>query len=157
MQTRQIKALSAEQIADLKAGREMGLAMAAELNGYPGPAHVLELADKLELKPEQKSEVQKMLNAMKGEAIPIGEQLIAAEAELDRGFAAGTMTESQLQDQVQAIARLQGELRFTHLKYHLGMTELLTPEQVAHYNELRGYTGHADMPSAMPPGHMHQH
>ena len=33
MQTRQIKALSAEQIADLKAGRGMGLAMAAELNG----------------------------------------------------------------------------------------------------------------------------
>jgi hypothetical protein len=37
MQTRPIKALSAEQVADLKAGRGMGLAMAAELNGYPGP------------------------------------------------------------------------------------------------------------------------
>ena len=36
-------------MADLRAGRGMGLALAAELNGYPGPAHVLELADKLDL------------------------------------------------------------------------------------------------------------
>ncbi len=157
MQTRQIKALSAEQIADLKAGRGMGLAMAAELNGYPGPAHVLELADKIGLKPDQKDQVQKMLGAMKDEAIPIGEKLIAAEAELDRGFAAGTMTETHLQAQVQALARLQGELRFTHLKYHLGMVELLTPEQVARYNELRGYVVHAAMPTPLPAGHMHQH
>ena len=47
MQARPIKALSSEQIADLKAGRGMGLALTAELNGYPGPAHLLELADKL--------------------------------------------------------------------------------------------------------------
>jgi len=43
MQTRSIKALSDQQIADLKAGRGMGLALPAELNGYPGPIHVLEL------------------------------------------------------------------------------------------------------------------
>ncbi len=40
MQARPIKALSAEQIADLKAGRGLSLALAAELNGYPGPRHV---------------------------------------------------------------------------------------------------------------------
>jgi hypothetical protein len=33
MQTRPIKALSEQQISDLNAGRGMGLAMAAELNG----------------------------------------------------------------------------------------------------------------------------
>ena len=48
MQGRSIKALSDQQIADLNTGRGMGLALAAELNGYPGPSHVLELADKLE-------------------------------------------------------------------------------------------------------------
>ena len=51
MQTRSIKALSDQQIADLGAGRGMGLALAAELNGYPGPSHVLELADKLDSRP----------------------------------------------------------------------------------------------------------
>ena len=45
MQARSIKALSEQQVADLKAGRGMGLALSAELNGYPGPAHVLELSD----------------------------------------------------------------------------------------------------------------
>ena len=54
MQTRSIKALSDQQIADLRAGRGMGLALAAELNGYPGPSHVLELADKLDLSPDQR-------------------------------------------------------------------------------------------------------
>ena len=45
METRPIKALSEQQIADLRTGRGMSLALAAELNGYTGsdqghrPAH----------------------------------------------------------------------------------------------------------------------
>ena len=48
-EARDIKALSLEEIADLAAGRGMGLALAAELNGYPGPRHVLDLAPELGL------------------------------------------------------------------------------------------------------------
>ena len=58
MQTRPIKALSEQQVADLRAGRGTGLALAAELNGYPGPSHVLELADKLELTTNQRANVK---------------------------------------------------------------------------------------------------
>jgi hypothetical protein len=36
---REIKALSTQEISDYISGRGMGLAKAAELNGYPGPAH----------------------------------------------------------------------------------------------------------------------
>jgi len=54
MQTRPTKALSEQQVDDLRAGRGMGLALAAELNGYPGPSHLLELADKLELSADQR-------------------------------------------------------------------------------------------------------
>ena len=36
-QTRAIKALSDDDIAALRAGEGMGMAKAAELNGYPGP------------------------------------------------------------------------------------------------------------------------
>ena len=43
MDTRAIKTLSDKDIADLNAGRGMGLALAAELNGYPGPSHALSL------------------------------------------------------------------------------------------------------------------
>jgi hypothetical protein len=58
LEQRPIKALSAQQIADLKAGRGMGLALAAELNGFPGPLHVLELAAGLELTDEQRTKVE---------------------------------------------------------------------------------------------------
>ena len=87
MQTRPIKALSEQQIADLGAGRGMGLALAAELNGYPGPSHVLELADKLELSAEQRASMQRLFNSMKAEAMPLGAKLIEQEAELDKQFA----------------------------------------------------------------------
>src|SRR4051812_41793505 len=79
IQTRAIKALSDQQIADLRAGRGMGLALAAELNGYPGPSHLLELADRLGLSDAQRSSARKLFEAMKSETIPIGERLIAQE------------------------------------------------------------------------------
>src|SRR3954451_493335 len=92
MQTRSIKALSDQQIADLGAGRGMGLALAAELNGYPGPSHVLELADKLELSAEQRARVQRLFDSMKAEALPLGTRLIEQEADLDKQFANRTVT-----------------------------------------------------------------
>ena len=48
LETREIKALSPEQIEDLLAGEGMGYALAAELNHYPGPRHVLALAAELQ-------------------------------------------------------------------------------------------------------------
>jgi hypothetical protein len=140
MQARPIKALSEQQVADLTAGRGMGLALAAELNGYPGPSHVLELADKLELSVDQRGQVQILFNSMKVEAIPLGSRLIEQEAELDRKFAAHTMTPEDLKLITAAIAVSQGELRETHLKYHLQTASLLTPAQMHRYAQLRGYS-----------------
>ena len=76
MQSRPIKALSEQQLADLQAGRGMGLALVAELNGYPGPAHILELADKLELTAGQLTSVKALFDSMKKEALPLGSRLI---------------------------------------------------------------------------------
>src|SRR5919108_87427 len=73
---RSIKALSEPQIADLRAGRGMRLALAAELNGYPGPMHVLEFGDSLDLSGQQRAKMQELFAAMKAEAIPLGEKLI---------------------------------------------------------------------------------
>jgi len=56
--SREIKALSPQEISDYLSGKGMGLAKAAELNGYPGPAHVLELAAQLELTSEQKTKTE---------------------------------------------------------------------------------------------------
>ena len=92
LQTRPLKALSDEQLDDLKAGRGMRLALSAELNGYPGPKHVLELAMELKLTEPQRARTQRLYDAMKAEAIPLGQQLIAAEADLDRQFSGRTVT-----------------------------------------------------------------
>jgi Spy/CpxP family protein refolding chaperone len=139
MQARTVKALSDQQIADLKAGRGMGLALAAELNGYPGPAHLLELADQLSLTESQRAEVARLFDAMKSEAVPLGERLIHQETDLDRMFATRTITPENLRAATQAIGETEGALRDTHLKYHLSTLALLTPAQVERYAQLRGY------------------
>jgi hypothetical protein len=141
MQARSIKALSDQQVADLKAGRGMGLALAAELNGYPGPLHVLELADKLDLSAEQRTSVQRLFDSMKAEAMPLGSRLIEQEADLDRQFVSRTVTPESLKVSIAAVAATQGVLRETHLKYHLSTGAILSPSQMTRYAELRGYGG----------------
>jgi hypothetical protein len=142
MQARPIKALSEQQVADLGAGRGMGLALAAELNGYPGPSHVLELADKLDLSADQRASVQRLFDSMKAEAVPLGSKLIEQEADLDRQFANRTVTPESLKVSTAAVATTQGALRETHLKYHLSTVAILTPGQMQRYAELRGYSDH---------------
>jgi Spy/CpxP family protein refolding chaperone len=139
MQNRQIKALSEQQVADLGAGRGMGLALAAELNGYPGPSHVLELADKLDLSADQRARIQRLFDSMKAEAVPLGTKLIEQESDLDKQFASRSVTPESLKSSTAAVALTQGELRETHLKYHLSTVAVLTPGQMQRYAELRGY------------------
>jgi hypothetical protein len=141
---RHIKALSDEQIADLKLGRGMGLALAAELNGYPGPMHALEHAQALKLSESQQSRTKSLVDSMKSETSQIGERLLAAELELDHLFADKRVTKMVLEATVARIATLQGELRAAHLRYHLAMAELLSPEQTATYSKLRGYAAKGD-------------
>lgn len=141
LEKRPIKALSDQQIADLRSGRGMGLALPAELNGYPGPVHVLELGDRLGLTGEQRARVEELHAAMKAETVPLGERLIAQETDLDRQFAAKSVTPATLQAATAAIGATQGALRGSHLRYHLSTLEVLTSEQVRRYGELRGYGG----------------
>lgn len=139
-QTRAIKALSEQQVSDLRTGRGMGLALAAELNGYPGPIHVLEHVEALGLSDTQRMTIESLVAAMKHETIPLGQQLIAAEAELDQKFADKSISGDSLAAAVRAIGEASASLRTAHLRYHLATVEVLTPAQVAAYNALRGYT-----------------
>jgi hypothetical protein len=145
MQARPIKGLSEQQVADLKAGRGMGLALPAELNGYPGPAHVLELADQLELSSDQRARVQSLFDAMKAEAVPLGARLLEQEAALDQQFANHSITPEILKAATAQIGVTQAELRNTHLKYHLQTAQILTHEQMQRYAVLRGYGSSASM------------
>src|SRR5215217_2650969 len=110
LEKRQVNALSDEQVADLRAGRGMGLALPAELNGYPGPVHVLELGEGIGLSAEQRARVEALHAAMRAEAIPLGERLIAQETDLDRLFAEKRITPANLEAATQAIGATQAAL-----------------------------------------------
>src|ERR1700738_1983645 len=146
MQTRPIKALSDQQVAVLKAGRGMGLALAAELNGYPGPSHLVELSDQLGLTSEQLSNLKGMFNAMQAETIQIGENLVAQEDKLDRLFAENVISEQQLKAATENIGETQARLRNAHLRYHLQARAILQPSQIRRYAELRGYGADSQAP-----------
>jgi Spy/CpxP family protein refolding chaperone len=138
-ETREVKTLSSERQEGLRRGAGLGYALAAELNGYPGPMHVLELADQLGLDADQKSRVQRAFEKMRKEAIAAGEALIAAEAHLDRLFALKQVSYDRIDAQTAVAAGQEARLRAIHLKAHLEMAEILTPEQTESYNRLRGY------------------
>jgi Spy/CpxP family protein refolding chaperone len=139
LERRAIKALSPDQAEDLLAGRGMGLALAAELNGYPGPMHVLEHADALRLAPAQRARAEALRAAMLAEARPIGARIVALEEELDGLFARGEADAGRLAALTAQIGALQGRLREAHLAAHVGMREALTPDQRRAYATLRGY------------------
>src|SRR5499426_1407812 len=140
---RAIKALSDEEIRDLLEARGMGLAKAAELNSYPGPLHVLQLAAQLGLSDAQRKATDSLYANMRQRALSIGRQIVEAERTLDRAFANAAIEPATLRSQVGAIATLQGELRAVHLEAHLAQHALLTPEQITRYNLLRGYRGNS--------------
>jgi len=138
-QQRSIKALAPDSPQQLEQGDGMGLAKAAELNHYPGPRHVLDLADPLALTPQQRIAAESIFAAMRTRATALGAGIIARERPLDAAFAAGSIDAETLSRLTGEIARLQGELRATHLQAHLEMRRLLTPPQVTAYDQLRGY------------------
>lgn len=138
---RPIKALATERVADLLAGRGASYALAAELNSYPGPRHVLDLAAGLGLTPEQKRAAEEAYATMEAEAKQLGQQLVEREAALDRAFAGGAATAGEVARLAGEAAATEGQLRAVHLRAHLAMKDALTPEQVARYDRLRGYAG----------------
>jgi len=139
METRAIKALSAEEIEGYLAGNGMGFAMPAELNGYPGPKHVLDLASDLGLTEEQAAATRKVFDEMKKEAVALGASLVERERELDALFAGSRASEESLKEKVSEAGRTREELRLAHLRAHLAMKEILSAEQIAAYVKLRGY------------------
>ena len=150
-QARPIKAMSDDDVAALRNGEGMGMAKAAELNGYTGPVHVLALAAPLGLTEAQRRDVQAVFDRMSAAAKPLGGELIAQEQALDQLFAKGEITPDRLAAATAAIAELQGRLRAVHLSAHLETRALLNADQIARYEQLRGY-------GASPaPEHHHHH
>lgn len=158
LETRDIKAVAPERIDDLLAGRGAGYALSAELNGYPGPRHVLDLAEELGLTPVQIGRASALFDAMEAEAKALGAALVAQEHELESLFRHGAIDEATLATKTAEIGAIEARLRATHLKYHLRMSGLLDKTQRAAYDRLRGYAATAgDARDGHGHGHRHQH
>jgi hypothetical protein len=108
----------------------MGLAKAAELNGYPGPLHVLALAKELRLTSGQMRQVTDIRERMSAAAKPLGGEIIDREQELDGLFAQGQITADRLSAETAAIGALQGRLRSVHLAAHLETRDVPTPSSL---------------------------
>lgn len=147
-QSRQIKSLSDKDVEGYLSGKGMGLAKAAELNGYPGPLHVLELAKELALTPVQEKQTQALFMEMKAQSTMLGHRLVEEERDLDALFARKAITTELLQSKMNRIGQLQAQVRQAHLAAHIAQAQVLTPEQISRYKVLRGYR--AD-------GHSHRH
>jgi len=151
-ETRDIKSLSPDDIAELRRGGGWGLAKAAELNGVPGPAHLLELKDEIALDDAQVSALSQLYERMKAEAIEQGERLITLERDLEGHFRDGTITDAILRSSLDDIAAARRNLRYIHLATHLQTPAILSPDQIRKYNELRGYSN-PDPCASVPEGH----
>ena len=142
-QTSEIRGLSQKEVEDLREGRGMGLARAAELNGYPGPRHLLDAveAGRMHLTAEQFQAVKQLFNQMSAQARGLGGKILREEQALEAAFRQGSIIEPELQRRAAQIGQLQAELRLVHLRTHLETKKLLTAHQIERYNQLRGY-GH---------------
>jgi hypothetical protein len=149
-----VRGLSPAEVDDLLNGRGAGYARTAELNNYPGPRHVLDLRQELNLSADQVAHIESVFQQMQAEAKQAGQEIVESEARFSQAFATQAITENELQAQTETLARFYGRLRAIHLQAHLQITPLLSAGQIAEYNKLRGYTNEAEQ--LRPGSHPHQ-
>ena len=150
-ETRLIKSLSEDDLEEIARGGGWGLARAAELNGVPGPTHLLELADEIGLTEQQRADIEVVRAQMLSDAITAGERFVAAEQSLDAAFQQGAPDADMLERLVAEAGQARSALRLVHLNAHLLTLSLLTDAQVSRYSVLRGYSD--DPCATVPDGH----
>jgi Spy/CpxP family protein refolding chaperone len=139
-QSRAVASLSAEEIQGYLEAHGMGFAKSAELNGYPGPMHVLELDKELALTDAQRARVKAVMDAMKAKGRALGAKYVAAETAVDAAFKANAPARV-IARRVAAAETLRHHIRMAHLAAHIEITPLLSADQRKRYAELRGYGG----------------
>ena len=151
-QGRLIKSLSADDIEQLQAGSGWGLAKAAELNGVPGPRHLLEMKDQIGLSGSQVKSIENLFYEMNTAAVKLGKELIEKERLLEQRFQSDIPSAEELKSLLTDIGTTRSSLRFVHLSAHLKTPEILNTHQINKYNQLRGYASD-DPCTNVPEGH----
>jgi len=135
----EIRGLDQDTIEGYLTGKGLGQALPAELNGYPGPRHTIDMAEDLELTEEQLAQVQALFDDMQSAVIPLGEKYLESVAELELTFREGTITDEYLQSQLEKITGIEEQMRYVHLSTHLATIDILSHDQIMQYNMMRGY------------------
>ncbi|WP_085880284.1 hypothetical protein [Roseisalinus antarcticus] len=136
---RAIAQLGEADVAALLAGEGWGLARPAELNGFPGPSHVLELADELALSDDQRHEIEQIFHEMQNDAAALGARYVETEAWIDELFGDKQPDPEELTYLLRSSGEMLAQLRGIHLMAHIRTAPLLTPHQRMQYASLRGY------------------
>lgn len=150
---RQISSLSENEIKSLRRGDGMGFAKLAELNHFPGPKHVLEIADQLNLSQSQIDASALLYQEMHDKAVLLGEKILKAESQLDQEFENESVTAQSLKDRLLEIGSVRAQLRYVHLESHLRQKLILTTDQVAKYDAIRGYGTNENGTALHPQSH----
>ncbi|MDV7141672.1 hypothetical protein R3X27_03145 [Tropicimonas sp. TH_r6] len=156
-QSRTISSFSEADIAVIEAGEGWGLALPAELNGWPGPAHVLEQAVELGLDQQQIDRIETIFAAMRADAQKAGHRMLVAEQALDAGFRSGEIDSGKLDNLLAEAAEARAALRKVHLAAHLNTAPLLSQHQRMIYTQLRGYAGSGHGDNSGHEGHGGSH
>lgn len=138
-QSAEIPSLTAEEVRTLRSGDGMGLARAAELNHFPGPRHLLELASQLGLSTAQIRRVEEIHKTMKARAVVKGEQILRAELHLSNLFSAGKPSMEETRRITGHLGTMRGQLQAIHLLAHIEAARELKADQIRTYDRLRGY------------------
>ncbi|MEM7053218.1 MAG: hypothetical protein AAF446_01590 [Pseudomonadota bacterium] len=132
-----LQAMPERRFNGLLEGRGMGLARIANMKGYPGPMHVLEMAEQLGISDEQRAQTEQIMQRMRSTAKQRGRELIEAERRLEALFDGGLVQPSAVDAALLEIGMLQAQVRAAHLHAHIEQARVMTLSQIERYTELR--------------------
>jgi Spy/CpxP family protein refolding chaperone len=100
----------------------------------------LDLTNELKLSDEQRKNITTIYDDMKEKAIELGQKIVNIERIANEEFVNKSITDTQMKQLILKSSEIYRQLRYTHLNTHLRMLDILTPEQITLYNNLRGYS-----------------
>ena len=130
--------VSKQEKEALLKGAGLGAGMIAMTNGYPGPKHVLEMGDELELTAAQRESLGKIYGNVKARSVELGTELVEKDEELTALFASGSVSTGEVEKLSREIGELQGRVRAEHLNAHVETFDALTPAQRETLSSMQG-------------------
>ncbi len=125
-----LSGVSEQEKEMLLKGGGLGAGMIAMTNGYPGPKHVLEMGDDLELTAAQRESIGTIYGKVKAESVKLGTELVEKDEALAALFTTGSVSTKDVEKRSREIGELQGRLRAAHLNAHVQTHAELTPAQL---------------------------